>query len=141
MQAIKGAVLIIIGLSTGLVIATAVIAFISMIGIVPRLAAKTKTAQKIRFYENIIMLGGIFGGTYEFFKFSLIVGNVLMALIGFAQGVFVGCLAVSLAEVLDVIPILSRRAKVKQRVAYLILAISVGKMVGSLLYYLVPGFY
>lgn len=58
---------------------------------------------------------------------------------GLFSGIFVGCLAVSLAEVIDVIPILSRRIGLKVGMRYFLLAIAIGKLVGSLIYFIIPG--
>ncbi len=141
MLIIKYILLAIIGFASGAVISGAIFAFISMIGVVPRLAARTKTVRYVKLYEDMIMVGGIFGSLHEFYKFTMFGNNFLIAVIGFAEGIFVGCLAVSLAEVIDVIPIFSRRARVKEGISFFILAIAVGKTIGSLLYYNLPGFY
>jgi len=47
----------------------------------------------------------------------------------------------SLAEVLNVIPILTRRGRLQHGMFYFVLAIALGKLVGALLYFLIPGFY
>jgi stage V sporulation protein AB len=60
---------------------------------------------------------------------------------GLAGGIFYGVLAMSLAEVLDMLPILSRRGGVRRGLYYFVLAVALGKTVGSLLYFLIPGFY
>ena len=130
-----------IGLASGLVIAGAVYAFLTIVGVVPRLAQKTHTTNSIRIYETALSLGGVFGTLAMIFKFYLSIGHVGAVVISFANGVFIGCLAMSLAEVLNVIPILSRRARIQRGMFFLILAIAVGKLIGSLLYFLVPGFY
>jgi len=56
-------------------------------------------------------------------------------------GIFFGCLAMSLAEVLNVIPILSRRGRLQQGMFFFMLAVAFGKMTGSLLYFIIPGFF
>ena len=57
---LKKLILIILGIGGGTVISGAVFAFITIIGVVPRLAEKTKTTSHIVFYENAIIAGGIF---------------------------------------------------------------------------------
>ena len=54
-------VLAVIGLSSGTVVAGGIFAFIAIIGVVPRLAQKTKTEKYIMIYEDAITLGGILG--------------------------------------------------------------------------------
>ncbi|GHU50746.1 stage V sporulation protein AB [Clostridia bacterium] len=135
---------IFLGLSSGIVISGAVFAFISAIGIVPRLAQKTRTENKILVYENAIMAGGIFGALMMFWDIKLPLGGFGAAasvLWGLAVGVFYGALAMSLAEVLNVIPVLARRLSAAKGVFYLVLGIALGKLIGALLYYIVPDFY
>ena len=109
----------------------------------PRFAQKTKTEQHIVLYEEMIIFGGIIGGIYEYTQYKLpipkilehlLIPELLVIIFGFCLGVFVGSLAVSLAEILNVIPILCRRAKIKFGVGYFVLSIALGKMAGSLLY-------
>ena len=51
------------------------------------------------------------------------------------RGIFVGCWAMALAEMLNVFPIFIRRMKIIKSVPYLILGIAVGKTVGALLFF------
>lgn len=132
--------MIFISFSGGVIIAGGVFAFITIIGVIPRLIAKTATQKFIVLYENCIVMGGIVGlSTFWDIKLGFF-GKELDALFGLFAGIFVGCLAVSLAEILDVIPILTRRARIKAGLQYFLLAVSVGKMFGSLIYFIIPGF-
>lgn len=140
-ETIKVILMILIGFGSGVVISGAVFAFIAIIGVVPRLAQKTNTEKYIRFYEEAIILGGIFGTTTMVFDYYIPIGKPLAVFIGTAIGVFYGVLAVSLAEVLDVVPILTRRGRIQTGIKYFVLAIAFGKMTGSVLYYFVPGFF
>ena len=130
-----------IAFASGLVISGAVVAFITIVGIVPRLAQKTATQGYIKWYESAIVFGGIFGTFAGFFNMRLPIGGPLVMLVSLCIGIFYGVLAMSLAEVLNVIPILSRRGRVQKGMFFFVLAIAVGKLCGSLLYAFVPGFY
>lgn len=141
MLILKYLILILLGTGSGAVISGAVFAFISIIGIVPRLAEKTKTNKYIVFYENAIIAGGIFGAFSIMFNYYIPIGVIPAMLFGFFIGIFYGCLAVSLAEVLDVIPILTRRTRLYKGLKYFIIAIALGKATGAILYYFVDGFY
>lgn len=132
---------IFIGFTSGLVIAGAVFAFITIVGVVPRLAQKTGTTKKIKVYESALALGGIFGTLATIVNLYLPIGHVGTVVVSAANGIFIGCLAMSLAEVLNVIPIFSRRARLQRGLFFLVLAIAIGKLVGSLLYFLLPGFF
>ena len=132
---------IFIGFASGLVVAGAVFAFITIVGIVPRLAQKTYTIQHIKIYESAIIAGGILGTLGGLFTPSWQIGGWVLIILGVATGIFYGCLAMSLAEVLDVLPIMTRRLRLERGMFYLVLAMAIGKMAGALLYFLVPGFY
>lgn len=132
---------VMIGLGSGMVVSGAVFAFITVIGIVPRFAQKTRTQAYHRFYESAIAIGGIFGTVAGFLHFRLPLGSVVLALISLCAGIFFGSLAMSLAEVLDVMPIMARRGRIQRGLFWFVLATAIGKSVGSLLYFLVPGFY
>jgi stage V sporulation protein AB len=141
MEGIKHAFSIIIGFSSGVVIAGAVFAFITIIGVVPRLAQKTGTQNHIKIYEIAIMSGGILGTLAGIIKPHIPVGSLVVMVIGLCIGIFFGCLAMSLAEVLNVIPILSRRGRVQRGMFFFVLAIALGKMAGSLFYFINRGFF
>lgn len=141
MTILKHILLALIGLSSGFVIAGAVFAFIAIIGIVPRLAHKTRTTRYIRLYEEALILGGIFGASTNVIDYYIPIGKVAVVIFSLLVGVFYGCLAICLAEILDVIPILARRTKLKPGIVAFMLAIAFGKLFGSLAYLLVPGFY
>ena len=141
MELVKYAVLILIGFGSGLVVSGAVTAFITAIGVVPRLAQKTKTQEYVKSYESAIVVGGIFGAITGLINLYIPIGNLLVAVFALGIGIFYGVLAMSLAEVLNVIPILSRRGRIQQGMFFFVIAIALGKLVGTLLYALIPGFY
>lgn len=137
---VKKVVIIFISFSGGLVISSAVFAFISAIGIIPDLASKTKTTKFVLFYEEMIILGGLFGCLYSFIKYDFAIdnyflGRVVIILFFTAIGIFVGSLASALAEVINVIPIFSQRTNIKNGIPILMLSMAIGKCVGSLIYF------
>lgn len=132
---------IIIGLGSGALISGAVFAFIVKIGVVMRLAQKTKTQNKLILYEEALIAGGIFGAVISLINFNVNIGSALMIFFGLLTGVFYGCLAVSLAETLNVVPIMTRRVNVKRGLALFMICLALGKTIGSLAYFLIPGFF
>lgn len=141
MMIINTTAFLILSLGSGIVISGAVFAFIAVIGVVPRLAQKTKTQEYIQVYEEGIILGGIWGTTTLIFDYYLPINGYLVMLLSLMVGIFYGCLAVSLAEVLNVIPVLTRRAGLKKGIKFFICALALGKLLGSFMYYFIPGFY
>lgn len=132
---------IITGLGAGIVMAGAIFAFIAVIGIVPRFAQKTKTEKFIKLYEEMIIFGGIFGAFTIFLDFYVPIGKIGAMIYGLSTGIFYGALAISLAEVLNVIPIISRRTGIKRQLNFFVLCLALGKLLGSLLYFFIPGFF
>lgn len=137
----KSLFLIFYGLSSGGLVAAGTFAFIAAIGIVPRMAKRTKTQRFIRFYEDAIVLGGLFGTTAMFMEYRFPEIPFLLGVYGFCVGIFVGVLAMALTEVLNVFPIMLRRARLTKGLQWLVLAFALGKVFGSLAYFLTDGFY
>lgn len=128
---IKWLFLFLIGLSGGVGVAAGLYAFIAMLQIIQRLSSKTGTANKINFYEDCVMVGGILGNVVSVFKFPIPLGPIFLCFFGFFSGIFVGCLAIALAEIIDVIPAISRRIGLKVGVPYLVICIGLGKGLAS----------
>lgn len=124
--------LFITGLAGGFIVGGGVFAFITMIGIFPRLADRTNTAKYIKLYESGIIWGGSLGNLVIIFPLYLPLGNIFLALIGVFSGIFVGCLAMALAEVLKVIPIFAERVKLKYGMGWVLFSIALGKGLASL---------
>ncbi|MBR2062757.1 MAG: stage V sporulation protein AB [Anaerotignum sp.] len=133
--------LIIFSVASGLMVSAGVFAFIAAIGIIPRMAWRTGTRYYVRFYEDVIVLGGLFGTTTMFVDYRLPPWWWLIIAIAALEGVFVGVLAMALTEVLNVMPILMRRTRLTKGLQWIILSFALGKVAGSLIYYLVDGFY
>lgn len=125
-----------IGLCGGGIIAAGVFAFLAIIGVYPRLIGKTKTDRHILLYETVIIIGGILGNVIDIYELPIrIGGNLLLGVFGLSVGIFVGCLAMSLAETLKAFPVISRRVRLAVGIQYIILALGMGKLTGSLIYF------
>ena len=141
MTVLKQGLSMLIGFSSGMIVAGGIFAFIAVIGIVPRLAQRTKTEAYIPLYEDAIVLGGVFGASTFFIHYSIPIGAAAVCFLSFCIGIFIGCLAVSLAEVLNVVPVFMRRARLTKGLPLFITVLALGKLFGSLIYFFVPGFY
>ena len=79
------------------------------------MAAKTNTANHMRYYETCIVLGGTIGNALCFFggyvPFAPFIRWILLIVVGLFSGAFVGCLVMALAESLHVLPIFFRRIR------------------------------
>ena len=127
--------LAVIGLSAGVIVASGLFSFVIELGVVSDFADRTHTGEHILLYEDSVALGGILANIFWVFHISIPGGNILAAVFGILGGIFVGCWAMALAEMLNVFPIFIRRMKIIKSVPYLILGIAVGKTVGALLFF------
>lgn len=136
MTLLKQLFLMLMGLSAGGVIAAGVFAFLAIIGVFPRLIGKTHTNNHIILYETVIILGGVLGNVSDLYEVPLLLGgNLFLGVYGLSVGIFIGCLVMSLAETLKALPVISRRIHLAVGIQYVILAIGIGKMMGSFLFF------
>jgi stage V sporulation protein AB len=133
--AIRFFVLGFLGLCSGFAVAAGVFAFVTMLGIIPRLAAKTKTAKYTKLYETIIVVAGGAANVVYLYSLPIRISVVGLCLYGFFAGAYVGCLAMALAEILRVVPIFIQRLKIVVGLPFLILIIGLGKCFGVIIQY------
>lgn len=131
---------ILLGLGAGVIISGGVVAFITIIGVIPMMAHRTQTGHHVMWYENAIMVGAMSGSILSMWELRIRLWPWLVGLLLFGFGIFVGTLIIALAEVLDVFPIINRRVKVKKGISLFVLALAAGKLIGSLLYWIYPLF-
>lgn len=130
--------LAVIGLCSGGVIASGVVAFIITLGIVPRFAGITRTAGKIRLYEDFSMLGAVLGTVLTLWgdRIPLYwIGNFGVGLYGLFAGIFLGAWIIALAEVVNIFPIMVRRIGLTRGLWIAILAVAIGKTLGTFYYF------
>ena len=127
--------LALVGLASGFAVSAGVFAFIISVGVIPRMIGKTQTVKDVLIYETIILLGGTFGNLFSLFQWNVPLGIPLLVLFGVSAGVFTGCLAVALAEILNSFPIMFRRLRIKEGLAWMLFFMAMGKTFGSLYFY------
>lgn len=64
-----------------------------------------------------------------------IAGELFLGVAGLFMGMFVGCLALAIAEMLNSIPIFARRTSFRHGLGIAVLAVALGKLAGSLFYF------
>lgn len=131
---------VILGLGAGFVVSGGVVAFISIIGVIPLMAYRTKTAHAMMWYENAIIVGSILGSIFSMWHFRLPNIPILIVILSFAFGIFIGGLIIALAEVLDVLPIINRRIRIRKGITLVVFSLALGKLAGSLCYWIYPYF-
>lgn len=132
---VKQILLAIVGLSGGVVVSAGLFALIVEIGVISDFADRTHTADHILLYEDCTALGGILGNLIFLFKWPIPFQTVALPLFGLLSGVFVGCWAMGLAEMLNVFPIFIRRIKIVRYTTAFVISIAVGRGAGALLYF------
>lgn len=128
------------GFSAGMVLGTAMASFITIIGIIPRIAVKLKITKHYFMLATAMVLGTTVGSYLEVWKPSWHIPAIIISLFSFAFGIFIGCLTIAIAEVLDVMPIMNRRMHLKRSFCIFIILFALGKMIGAFYYWLYPGF-
>ena len=142
-----------VGLCYGLLAAAGVFTVLVAVGLVPRFAGKTHTARKVFLYEEMVIFGTIAGCFITIFpEYCQIaaflqesfpgvaelwngVGMGFQAIFGLFSGMFIGCLALAIAEMLDSIPIFARRISFRHGMGLAILSMALGKVCGALLFF------
>jgi stage V sporulation protein AB len=127
---------IFIGFAGGLAVGTGFVAFLVVLGVIPRLTQLTKTMKWVRAYEWSAVLGAVVGGWMSLRSSVLYVSKYWLIPMGLFSGVFVGMLAAALTEVLNVWPILAKRMGIADKIVMLLMAIVLGKVFGSLFHWI-----
>jgi len=139
--------------SFGLVAAGGVFTVFISVGLIPRFEGKTHTGADYKIYETCVCLGAIGGCVISVFhpfcelgkwvqngellswgQWMFIARGILI-LFGFFAGIFEGCFAIAIAELLNSIPVFARRVGFRHGIGITIFMIALGKLTGSLFYF------
>lgn len=126
-----------IGFSGGIAVGSGFVAFLVMLDLIPRLAQISRSYHLIQWYEGAIIAGALFFTYSDFYKWHLYLTPWTTSIVGIFSGIFIGMLAAALAEVVNVIPILAKRLGMGAYLLWLLTAMILGKVVGSLLDWLI----
>lgn len=142
------------GVGYGLLAAAGVFTVLAAVGLVPRFAGKTHTGKYVLIYEEMVIFGTLTGCVLSVFSrycqfgawwqkrfpeqdsLLLGIGVCWQAVFGLFAGMFIGCLALAIAEMLDSIPILTRRISFRHGLGLAIVSMAAGKVCGSIVYFL-----
>lgn len=135
-------ILAIVAFSSGIGVAAGTFAFFLVIRVLPRMIQKAGLAHKVIRIENTVIKGILVGTVWSLFSWKkrlifILLGKSLLTIYGISAGIFAGCIAVALAEILDTFPIFFRRIKIRNELLEpLLFVMALGKMIGSLFYFL-----
>lgn len=127
---------LLIGFSGGLAVGAGFVAFLTVLGIIPRLIQLTKSEKYINGYISSVIIGSLTGTFLSFTSVTWDQPILLLLLWGLLHGIFNGMLAAALTEVLNVFPILYKRLGIDRHLIWLFMAIVLGKITGSLFQWL-----
>lgn len=157
MMFLKQLFLAIVGTSFGVFAAGGVFTVLISVGLIPRFAGKMHVSRKVFLFEEAVVLGVIAGTFFSVFdRYGRIgewvrdrqlfgagtdgiwtgIGTAAVMVFGLFAGIFVGCLALAIAEMLNTIPIFARRIGFRHGLGIVVLSIALGKAAGSLLYFI-----
>ncbi|GAA0599536.1 stage V sporulation protein SpoVAB [Virgibacillus siamensis] len=123
---------IIIGLAAGLAVGGGFVAFLTVLGIIPRLIQLSRSAMYSQIYVVSVITGTVFGTYMSFADVNWDQPTMVLILWGAFHGVFNGMLAAALTEILNVFPIISKRIRMDDKLLWLLMAIVFGKIAGSI---------
>lgn len=113
------------------------VAFLIVLDIVPRLAQMTRAFGRVHFFEGAMVAGVLFWTFADFLDMRLALSPLLTIAVGLLTGCFVGMLAGALTEVLNVLPIMAKRIGLGGYIVWLLMAMVLGKVAGSLFEWIV----
>ena len=141
---IRQLLLIAAGASYGLLSAAGVFTVLVAVGLIPRFAGKTHTARYVLLYEEMVIFGTLAGCFVTVFpkysqwgsflreqfpkemKLWMATGVAAQAVFGLFSGMFIGCLALAIAEMLDSIAIFARRISFRHGLGWAVLGMAAG---------------
>lgn len=124
-----------LGLCAGGIVASAAVAFLIGLGIIPRYAGITHTGDRILLYEDAMMLGAVAGNVFYVFRLHLPLGAWGLGVYGLFAGIFLGGWILALAEMAKIFPVIVRRIKLKRGIPLVVAMIALGKITGSLWFF------
>ncbi len=128
---------IFIGLSGGIAVGGAYASVLTVLDILPRLTQMSGSASNITKFQSSLIFGAVTWTFVHFMDWRISLGIWGMLIFGSFGGIFIGLLIAGLAEVFNVLPIMSKRLKMTQYIFYFVISLILGKVAGSLFYWLV----
>jgi len=122
-------------ISAGILVSCGMYALITTLGIINRIAQDTHTAGDILLYEECVIWGAAIGNVLFVFDIAVPFGVPALIIFGLVGGIYAGCLAIALAEVIKTIPVYIMRTGLTTGFGIIILLMALGKGIGGLAYF------
>lgn len=145
--------MLLLGFGFGNLAAAGVFMVFTTVTMVPRYVVRFQIKDQLLLMENLISLGIMVGSVFQMWGKNPVTSRLvwkmrgccpavwlgtmscIQGIMGFFYGIFVGTLALSIAEMLDSIPIFARRIRIYQKFSTVIFFVALGKMAGALFYF------
>ena len=134
-------ILSVIAFLAGAGVSAGVFAFVLVIGVVPRIL-RCSRIENIILIENVMICGVVAGNISSVLDTAYNLGFANMPKVPVSNicgNIFVGCIAVALAEILHTFPIIYKRMKLRAGLGIIVISMAIGKAMGAL-YYFLTGF-
>ena len=131
----KNICLALLGFSAGITAAGGLFSFIIGLGVISDFADRTHTGEQVMLYEDAVAAGGSLGAVISVYHPAVPFAGCLLPVLGLFGGIFVGCWAMALTEMLDLFPIFIRRIRMVRGIAAVMIGIAFGKGLGALLFF------
>ena len=131
----KNILLMGIAFAGGLTAGSAAAAFLALLEVIPRLMQISDTRNYIKLYQGVLTFGFVLFTLIYFTEFHLNLSKYVAIPAGLLYGMFIGIFASALAEVLNVIPVLAKKLKLRDHLVYVIYTLMAGKVIGSIFYW------
>lgn len=123
----------IVGLAGGFSVGSAFVALLIVLDLIPRLVQLTRAHRRSLLFESALLSGALYWICADQFHWKLGWPIGVLLLPAVFQGLFVGMFAAALTEVLNVIPIVTKRFRLMTYLFPLLMAMVLGKVAGSLI--------
>ncbi|MCM3747345.1 stage V sporulation protein AB [Paenibacillus pasadenensis] len=135
---LAGLFMALLGLAGGVAVGSGMVALLIVFDLIPRLAQLSRAFRLSAVFESAVVGGSLFWTWADFFEWKLsLPPQLALPLPGLLCGIFIGMLAAALTEVMNVLPILAKRLRLTAYLGALVMAMVLGKTVGSLFDWLV----
>jgi stage V sporulation protein AB len=127
-----------LGLAGGLAVGSGLVALLIVLDLIPRLAQIANAYRMSVWFETAVICGSLYWTFADFMNWRLsLPPGFFLSTTGLIDGMFVGMLAAALTEVMNVLPILAKRMNLSDYMVGLVMAMVLGKTLGSLFDWLV----
>lgn len=121
----------------GVLVGGAYAAFVTLIKVFPRLLQFTETHKYHTFYKYVFIFSSLIFTLVYFFDFNIKIGLVGTVFAGLFAGIFLGVFSSALAETLNVIPVISKKFKIKKKLEIVFISLILGKVCGAFYYFII----